>query len=244
MDVVIKHHKNNNIVNSPEYINIPSPLNDSISGDPSIMSPMILDDNDSINEFKNTINNNFQLYLISNNLSYTIHDRASKYYMESANFINFLKLSNNFENICINYASYLSVIFDIGIDYNKSFQEVIFKNINNRFSNKINNMLNFIANNNVDHTNISNDKIPFYIYNLDKINDYKIINYIKSNNYNIKSINKYLDNYNFLKKYNDFFKVKDYENLYKIRMNFINNIINFCEKNKSQIVDYIDNYID
>jgi hypothetical protein len=241
---IIEKTKDNNIINSPEYLNVQTPLNESISDDPTIMSPMILDDNYANNEFKNTINKNFQLYLLSNNLSYfTIHNKASKYYMETANYINFLKLSNNFENICIIYASYLSVIFDIGIDYNNNFNEEIFKNIDIRYSNKIKHMLNFIANNNFDHTNITNDKIPFYIYNLEKINDYKIINYIKSNNYNIKSINKYLDKYNFLKKYNDFFEVKDYENLYKIRMKYINNIINFCTKNNN-IVEYIDNYID
>ncbi len=181
------------------------------------------------------ININFQAYLEARELYYyDIHSMASHYYMRAANLISALKLSNNVENECIILASYLSVIFDIGINNDGDFQEHIFKNVNDAYAKKIKQMLNFITTKNEeDHNNITNEQIPFYIYNLDKINDGLIIEHIKANNYNVECVREYLGNYTFLKKYPDFFKfaykLKDHDNLYLYQMNSINNIVQMCE---------------
>ena len=198
------------------------------------------------NELVTKISKNFEEYLKSEKMDYSnIMNISSKFYTEAYDIISSLNITNNITYNSILNASFLSVIvkyknYDVALNH-------ILKNIDSNYKDQIKEMLNFIRNNidnnNHDiHKNINCSKIPFYIYNLDKMNDYNIIEYLKTNDYNIDNLQKYIDKHNFLEIYNNEFKSSN--NKYHYRMYIITELINYCKQNNFDIKEYIDNFFD
>ena len=250
MSIIDKSLKDSDkdIMNSPEYLNVHTPLNDSFSDNTSVMSPISLDDKSIFldNELNKQISNNLLEYLKSQDLDYSnIMNTSSKYYIEAYDISTSLNLTDNITFNSILNASFLSVIVKCE-NYNKALDSIL-KNIDSEYKFTIKQMLDFIRNNidnnNQDiHNNINCYKIPFYVYNFDKMTDYNIIEYLKTNDYNIDNLQKYIDKHNFLEKYNNEFKSANSK--YQYRMYIITELINYCKQNNFDIKEYIDNFFD